>query len=140
MTQQNPGLRPVPLYLVAAPDRTQVGLLGLLATVATIQIVGQVPSLADLSSLAATTSAEILLIDTYGGTNLDYTLLATIRRQYPALSMIVLAPRHQRGILDRLYRLGVRAFVTEDVGLPALVDTLNTIRNNPDVFIVRIGG
>jgi DNA-binding NarL/FixJ family response regulator len=139
MTPFDPQLLPLTLYLVATPERTQAGLLALLATVATIQIVGQAPSLSDLSSLA-TTSAEVLLLDLYGGADPDYAQLASICRQYPTMAIIVLAPRHRRGILDRLYRLGVRAFVTEDVGLPALVDTLNTIRNNPNIFMVRIGG
>lgn len=140
MAQIDPGFLPLTLYLIAAPEHTQVGLLALLTTVASVTIVGQSPSLADFSILATPSNAEILLIDTYGGAELDYTLLATMRRQHPALSIIVLAPRHRRGILDRLYRLGVRAFVTEDVGLPALVDALNTIRSNPNIFIVRIGG
>ncbi|RIK43797.1 MAG: hypothetical protein DCC55_04430 [Chloroflexi bacterium] len=103
-------------------------------------MVEQAPSLTDFFGEAGSNSPELLLIDTYEGEELDYTLVDAIRHQYPSIAMIILAPRHRRGILDRLYRLGVRAFITEDVGLPALVDALNTIRSNPNVFIVRIGG
>jgi DNA-binding NarL/FixJ family response regulator len=139
MTHLDSGLLPLTLYLLAAPERAQVGLLAQLATVASIAIVGQAPSLSDLALLAST-GAEALLVDLYGGVEPDYTLLASIRRQYPAMAIVVLAPRHRRGILDRLYRLGASAFVTEDVGLVALVDALHTIHNNPNIFIVRIGG
>jgi DNA-binding NarL/FixJ family response regulator len=105
-----------------------------------VVVLGQVGSVAEYPSPFATGLADVLVIDAGDTDNLDYEALTNLHRQRPDLAIAIVAMRHRRGMLDRLYRAGVRAFVTEDVGLPALLNMLYTVKARPRVFLVRIGG
>ena len=65
--------------------------------------------------------------------------LTTLTISEPDLTIAVVASRYRRGALDRFYQAGVRSFVTEDIGLMGLIDTLVTINTHPQLFLVRMG-
>jgi DNA-binding NarL/FixJ family response regulator len=126
------------LGLYGPTHRIQTGLLNLLFTAASLLIVGQAASLAEARSAFAQAIPEILLLDVEDPQAIDYPQLQELRQLLPATLLVIHAARHRRGVLDRLYRMGVRGFVTEDVGLAVLVETLSAVRANPHLFVVRI--
>jgi DNA-binding NarL/FixJ family response regulator len=130
---------PLKLLIVAPPEQMRSGLLSLLYMVASVVILGQLGSVGEIPVSWSHQAPEILLVAAHDAAHIDYGQLAEVHRQQPALSIVIMAARHHRGVLDRLYRAGVRAFVTEDVGIPALIETLHLVRWQPELFLVRIG-
>jgi two-component system, NarL family, response regulator DesR len=124
--------------LCAPAWRIQTGLLQLLFTVTNLLIVAQAASPAEAATLFADTVPEVVLVDVEDPQSIDYAQIQELRQSFPATPLVLLATRHRRGVLDRLYRMGVRGFVTEDVGLAGLVETIVALRANPQLFVVRI--
>jgi DNA-binding NarL/FixJ family response regulator len=135
--QYNPSDR-IRLGLCVSLDRSQSGLISLLFTVASVMIVGQAAAPAEASLLLLNEAPDILLIDVGDPQSINYSELIELRQNFGQTQLIVLATRHRRGVLDRLYRLGVSAFVTEDVGLSTLVEVLKAVRADPHLFVVRL--
>jgi len=117
-----------------------MGISSLLYTAPGVAVLGQVGSLAEYPTALTAGMPDVLVIDAGDTDSLDYDALANLRRQQPGLALAVVATRHRRGVLDRLYRAGVRTFITEDAGVPALVNMLYTVKARPRVFLVRMGG
>jgi two-component system response regulator DevR len=130
--------QPLRLGLYTSAPRTQTNLLSLLFSTPNLLIVGEAASLAAAAVTFAPAPPEVLLLDVEDPQAIDYSLLLELRQLFPETSLVLLATRHRRNVLDRLYRMGVRGFITEDVGLSVLVETLLAVRDNPQLFVVRI--
>lgn len=128
------------LLIVASRERILTGLLAPLRCVGGIEVMEIRPTVGEASQLVPTVRPQLALVDLGDPVSPNYEELAALHDQAPTLPIVVLAARYRRGVLDQLYRTGVRAFLTQDVGLPLLVETLYTLHHGDVGFIVQMGG
>lgn len=127
------------LLIIASQERVLTGLLAPLRCVGGIEVVETRPTVGEASQLVPTVRPQLALVDLGDPVSPNYEELAALHNQTPTLPIVVLAARYRRGVLDQLYRTGVRAFLTQDVGLPLLVETLHTLHQGGVGFIVQMG-
>lgn len=95
-------------------------------------------TLAHLQVIAA--QCDIVLIDIDHLFEQAEKNLPPLRQAYPFLPFVAIAQVHRRGVLDALYRNGMRGYSTYEIGAAAFAETLATIMASPNAFVVRIGG
>ncbi|MCL4859671.1 MAG: hypothetical protein KJZ93_09715 [Caldilineaceae bacterium] len=125
--------------IIASQERVLTGLLAPLRCVGGIEVVGIRPTISEASQIDPTVRPQLALVDLGDPVSPNYEELAALHNQAPTLPIVVLAAQYQRGVLDQIYRTGVRAFLTQDVGLPLLVETLHTVHHGGVGFIVKMG-
>lgn len=128
------------IVLTTAPAGRPLWRAALNSIGAKFTIVDQLDTAGGTNFSAMLPQPNLALIDVdYLGAYME-TNLSILRQSYPALPLVGVARRHRRGLLDSLYRSGVRGYVTSDIGVTALGETLATIIASPRAFVVRIGG
>ena len=95
-------------------------------------------TLAHLPAIAA--QCDMILIDIDHLFEQAEKNLPAFRQAYPYLPFVAIAQVHRRGLLDALYRNGMRGYSTYEIGAAAFAETLATIMASPNAFVVRIGG